>query len=83
MSCLRWTNLVLGILASLPPMAHAEIGALVTAAALLFVRRSDSRTRRLTAIATAAYGAMIVAFFAFNAPVNEAVRGWTPTTLPK
>jgi hypothetical protein len=25
---------------------------------------------------------MIVAFFAFNAPVNEAVRGWTPTTLP-
>jgi hypothetical protein len=115
MSCLRWTNFVLGILASLPPVAHvlelpnklalggglwlavqqhlyrgwgpflggpAEIGALVTAAALLFVRRSDSRTRRLTAIATAAYGAMIVAFFAFNAPVNAAVRGWTPTTLP-
>jgi hypothetical protein len=25
---------------------------------------------------------MIVAFFAFNAPVNAAVRGWTPTTLP-
>jgi hypothetical protein len=25
---------------------------------------------------------MIVAFFVFNAPVNEAVRGWTPTMLP-
>jgi hypothetical protein len=25
---------------------------------------------------------MIVAFFVFNAPVNEAVRGWTSTTLP-
>jgi hypothetical protein len=60
----------------------AEIGALLTAAALLFVRRSNSRTRQLTAIATAAYGAMIVAFFVFNAPVNEAVRGWTPTMLP-
>jgi hypothetical protein len=60
----------------------AEIGALTTAAALLFVRRSNSRTRRLTAIATAAYGAMIVAFFLFNAPVNEAVRGWTSSTLP-
>jgi hypothetical protein len=60
----------------------AEIGALLTAAALLFVRRSNSRTRRLTAIATAAYGAMIVAFFVFNAPVNEAVTGWTSATLP-
>jgi hypothetical protein len=115
MSCLRWTNLILAILALLPLLAHvlelpnklaldgglwlavqqhlyrgwgpflggpAEIGALTTAAALLFVRRLNSRTRRLTAIATAAYGAMIVAFFVFNAPVNEAVRGWTPTMLP-
>jgi hypothetical protein len=115
MNCLRWTNLILAILALLPLLAHvlelpnklaldgglwlavqqhlyrgwgpflggpAEIGALVTAAALLFVRRSNSRTRRLTAIATAAYGAMIVAFFLFNAPVNQAVRGWTSTTLP-
>ena len=115
MSCLRWTNLILAILALLPLLAHvlelpnklaldgglwlavqqhlyrgwgpflggpAEIGALVTAAALLFVRRSNSRTRRLTAIATAVYGAMIVAFFLFNAPVNQAVRGWTSTTLP-
>jgi hypothetical protein len=115
MNCLRWTNLILAILALLPLLAHvlelpnklaldgglwlavqqhlyrgwgpflggpAEIGALVTAAALLFVRRSNSRTRRLTAIATAAYGAMIVSFFLFNAPVNQAVRGWTSTTLP-
>ena len=115
MSCLRWTNLVLAILALLPPMAHvlelpnklaldgglwlavqqhlyrgwgpylggpAEIGALTTAAVLLFVRRSNSRTRRLTAIAAAAYGAMIAAFFVFNAPVNQALTGWTSATLP-
>jgi hypothetical protein len=25
---------------------------------------------------------MIVVFFVFNAPVNKAVRNWTPTTLP-
>jgi hypothetical protein len=60
----------------------AEIGALITTSAVLYVRRSDSRTRQLTAIATMAYGAMLVAFFVFNAPVNEAVRGWAPTTLP-
>jgi hypothetical protein len=115
MSCLRWTNLILAILALLPLLAHvlelpnklaldgglwlavqqhlyrgwgpflggpAEIGAMVTTAALLFVRRSNSRTRRLTAIATAAYGAMIAAFFVFNAPVNQALTGWTSATLP-
>jgi hypothetical protein len=115
MSCLRWTNLVLAILALLPLLAHvlevpnkfaldgglwlavqqhlyrgwgpylggpAEIGALMTAAVLLFVRRSNSRTRRLTAIATAAYGAMIATFFVFNAPVNQALTGWTSATLP-
>jgi hypothetical protein len=60
----------------------AEIGALVTTSALLVVRRSNSRTRRLTAVATVAYGAMIAAFFVFNAPVNEAVNGWTASTLP-
>jgi hypothetical protein len=60
----------------------AEIGALMTTSALLYVRRSDRRTRRLTAIATMAYGAMLVAFFVFNALVNEAVRGWAPTMLP-
>lgn len=28
------------------------------------------------------YAAMLADFFVFNRPVNEAVRDWTPVTLP-
>ena len=28
------------------------------------------------------YAAMLADFFIFNRPVNEAVRDWTPVTLP-
>jgi len=28
------------------------------------------------------YAAMLADFFIFNLPVNEALRGWTPVTLP-
>jgi len=60
----------------------AEIGALVTTLLLLMNRRRDRRTSRFTLIAAAAYAAMIVAFFAFNNPVNIALNRWTTATLP-
>jgi hypothetical protein len=115
MAYLRWANLLLAILAALPPLAHvlelpnklaldgrlwlhvqqqlyrgwgpflggpAEISALATTLALLVVRRANGRTLELTVIAAIAYAAMVMVFFVFNAPVNEALNGWTPATLP-
>ena len=115
MSHLRWANLILAILAAMPPLAHvlelpnklaldgelwlavqqnlyrgwgpflgapAEIGALATTLTLLVVRRANGGTRLLRVIAAMAYTAMLAAFFVFNAPVNEALNGWTSATLP-
>jgi len=115
MSHLRWANLILAILAAMPPLAHvlelpnklaldgelwlavqqnlyrgwgpflgapAEIGALATTLTLLVVRRANGGTQLLRVIAAMAYAAMLVAFFVFNAPVNEALNGWTSATLP-
>jgi hypothetical protein len=112
---LRWANLILAILAALPPIAHvlelpnklamgdalwlavqqqlyrgwgpflggpAEVGALATTLALVVLRREHRATYKLTAIATLAYATMLIAFFVFNAPVNEVVNSWTPATLP-
>ena len=62
--------------------APAEIGALATTLTLLVVRRANGGTRLLRVIAAMAYAAMLVAFFVFNAPVNEALNGWTSATLP-
>jgi hypothetical protein len=58
----------------------AEIGALATS--VLVARRRNAKTRWLTLIAALSYAAMIATFFMLNAPVNEAVRGWTPASLP-
>jgi hypothetical protein len=59
-----------------------EIGALVTSL-WLAVRCSDSRIARSAfAVAAAAYVGMILGFFVFNAPVNNAVSTLTPATLP-
>ena len=99
MSHLRWANLILAILAAMPPLAHvlelpnklaldgelwlavqqnlyrgwgpllggpAEIGALATTLALLFVRRANGETQLLRVIAAIAYAAMLVAFFVFT-----------------
>jgi hypothetical protein len=115
MACLQWTNLVLAIVAMLPPLAHllelpnkvsldgptwlavqqhlyrgwgpllgapAEIGALATTLVLLVVRRTNDETRRLTFFAALSYAAMIATFFVLNAPVNEALSQWMPTSLP-
>jgi Domain of unknown function (DUF1772) len=115
MSHLRWANLILAILAAMPPLAHvlelpnklaldgqlwlavqqnlyrgwgpflggpAEIGALATTLTLLVVRRANGGIQLLRVIAAMAYAAMLVTFFVFNAPVNEALNSWTSTTLP-
>jgi Domain of unknown function (DUF1772) len=58
----------------------AEIGALATSLVLLFAR-ANAKIWRLTLIAAVAYAAMIATYFVFNAPVNAAVRGWTPASL--
>jgi len=108
-------NLILAILAALPPLAHvlelpnkftldgglwlavqqhlyrgwgpflggpAEISALITTVALLVLRRKTPQTRLLSAMAAAAYTAMLITFFLFNDPVNKAITNWTPATLP-
>lgn len=62
--------------------APTEIGALATSFAVLIQRRQDARVQRLMVIAVVAYAGMIGAFFAFNGPVNAALNGWTPATLP-
>ncbi len=62
--------------------APAEIGALITSLGLLFARRARARERWLTTVAVAAYAAMLATFFVLNAPVNDAVNGWTSASLP-
>ncbi|HEY2527802.1 MAG TPA: hypothetical protein VGJ20_07610 [Xanthobacteraceae bacterium] len=60
----------------------AEIGALATTLVLLLTHGEDRRTRRLFALASAAYALMLVSFFVLNNPVNMAVSNWTLATLP-
>ena len=59
-----------------------EIVALATTLALFVMRRRDPATRRLTLASGIAYAGMIAAFFAFNDPVNAALNGWTPASVP-
>ncbi len=61
--------------------APTEIGGLVLALACLATAPSR-RSAALWLAAAACYGVMLIAFFAFNAPVNAAVDGWTAATLP-
>ena len=62
--------------------APVEIGALITSLSLLFARRERTPELWLTIVAVAAYGVMLTTFFVLNAPVNDAVNGWTPASLP-
>jgi len=59
-----------------------EIVAFLSTLALLFVTWQDRSSRRAYLIAMVCYAAMLADFFIFNRPVNEAVRDWTPVTLP-
>ena len=59
-----------------------EIIAFATTLALLVARRRDPAPLRLTLVAALAYAGMIATFVLFNAPVNAALDGWTPSSLP-
>ena len=59
-----------------------EILALLTTLALTVVRRGSRVAFRPSLVATLAYAGMLAVFFVFNAPVNDALAGWTPATLP-
>ena len=59
-----------------------EIAAFLSTLALLILTRRDRSIRGAYLIALACYAAMLADFFIFNLPVNEALRAWTPRTLP-
>jgi hypothetical protein len=60
----------------------AEIGALATSLALALARRKNPKALQPTLLACLCYAGMLGAFNLLNAPVNEAVSGWTETALP-
>ena len=51
-------------------------------ATLLVLTWRDRSSQRAYLIAMLCYAALFADFFIFNWPVNEALRGWTPVTLP-
>jgi hypothetical protein len=59
-----------------------EISAFTMTVVLLIARRSDRATRLPRLVAAIAYAGMLVTFFIFNDPVNAAVNGWIPASLP-
>ena len=59
-----------------------EIVALVVAIVLCVLARENRRALSAMLVATAAYVAMVVVFFVFNAPVNAAFNSWTVASLP-
>ena len=58
-----------------------EIAALASTGVVLAVTWPTG-ARRAYFLAFVCYAAMIAVFFLFNAPVNEALDGWTAATLP-
>ena len=65
-----------------PVFAPVEITALLSSLALVFLRRQRGRPVGATIAATIAYILMLAVFFVFNDPVNTALSGWTPETMP-
>ena len=59
-----------------------EIIALATSLMLLVARCHDGAPMRFTLVAALAYAGMILIFFLFNDPVNAALNGWSPATIP-
>ena len=59
--------------------APLEIGALALSV-VLAARRGGARLS--WTVAACAYAAMLAVFFWLNAPVNAAVAGWRPETMP-
>jgi hypothetical protein len=59
----------------------AEIGGLLVSLALLVAARR-APVRLLYLASALCYIAMLLCFFLLNDPVNQALKGWTPATLP-
>lgn len=64
-----------------PLFGPIEILALLSSIALFFMTREQG-ARRAFLIASAAYIAMLMCFFLFNAPVNAVLNDWTAASLP-
>lgn len=60
----------------------AEIGAMLTSTAALFLLRRRGCAVWPMQIACAGYAGMLAAFFLLNRPVNLAVSTWSPSTVP-
>jgi len=60
--------------------APTELGGLIIS--LVLVAASRGGERLLFGLAASAYVGILLSFFLLNAPVNAAVDGWTPATLP-
>lgn len=59
-----------------------EIICLILAFALFARARSDRRASNIYLAVIVCYAAMLVSFFLFNDPVNDALNHWTAATLP-
>jgi hypothetical protein len=63
--------------------APTEIGGPIINLVLLATNRRRPRQALLFGLAgVVAYSGLLLSFFLLNAPVNEAVKNWTPETLP-
>src|SRR5262249_11261031 len=62
--------------------APTELGALALSVIGCWRYGKDRSARRLWLSAACAYAGMLILFLVFNAPVNAAVAGWRPDTLP-
>ncbi|HVY13586.1 MAG TPA: hypothetical protein VHB27_00045 [Rhodopila sp.] len=62
--------------------APTEIGGLLVSVALVVTSLGRKSLFLLYGITALSYVAMILCFFLLNDPVNKALSGWTPATLP-
>ena len=65
-----------------PVFGPVEIIAFLLSLSLVIVSREMPAVRRAAIVTTLCYGGMLACFFIFNGPVNAALNGWTPSTLP-
>jgi hypothetical protein len=62
--------------------APTEIGGLLISLALVVASRGRKELRLFYGASALAYIAMVACFFLLNDPVNKALSGWTPETMP-
>jgi hypothetical protein len=59
-----------------------EILALLSSLLLMMQFRDHPARLRVYLIASLCYALMLICFFVFNNPVNQALNGWTAATMP-